>query len=844
MQYALAARGWVIMPWNESAQMHEDKEVPMSGPKDAAFRHYSGPVGKPAYELKLKAADRSLVRDRPAQFQGKDPNCQICYSSERYMQLWGPECTNRLAFEYSPLMLERYHPNLKTQPCSGDIGSLCEPGKMHKHFAGALSVAGNPTPSPPSISGEGELYGFYLHVFHSPAAVIYQVRRLKEVFPKSPIYIMSDGGADFGPLCEEEGCTFSMCPPSNDRWHPWPFFRRLYDAALTLKTEFVIMLEPDNTIHGPIKKRPQHDAGGVLVRDRSFAGADYVEKLSKKRVSGYKQLGRFQAMRLQGTGMSVVDALVARVLQGPRPPGWSEEGFERARAAHQMCQEMPPVMAWPDGRLVTQDADGAFQVVGTCPKAADFEERQELLEYERAVMREVIGAGRNGTWAEDGQKEDAYFPHGARVLVVGDGDLSWSCSLIRGGHVCASNLTCTVLEKSEKEFLEQYRSEEVRDNMDILIGSDAKVLFNTDATSTQMDLYARCRTQLFNVIVWNFPYVKTCNAEARLCSSGRSKEERESGTRVMVHNFLRNAQLTLDVTLEVMLAPREVKEAAEACGLMLQRSREFRPEDFPGYCNRFGDRRDADRRPTYLKNAPRYHIFAVGDTKEASLHDPPGPKTKKKKKKGQGGQGCQGVSAAQCTQFSASVESWADLDCTVSMVCPDGEGMRGDAFGAVWWGMEELGMFVHKVFPGEPLHLTIKDQIPRPYEILPSGSILFSPGQEHKDLLVFKVLDIDGSGEDIDALNDKVEKYGQVIMAEDRVSNYPSVLRRNAGLQLQMTVRIRPMKFRELPEETRCQLQCSWHEELHHPFVSICRVHPRWHVDNHPVPDYFTTTRM
>lgn len=45
---------------------------------------------------------------------------------------------------------------------------------------------------------------------------------------------------------------------------------------------------------------------------------------------------------------------------------------------------------------------------------------------------------------------------------------------------------------------------------------------------------------------------------------------------------------------------------------------------------------------------------------------------------------------------------------------------------------EELGMFVHKVFPGEPLHLTIKDQIPRPYEILPSGSILFSPGQEHK----------------------------------------------------------------------------------------------------------------
>ncbi|CAK9109388.1 unnamed protein product [Durusdinium trenchii] len=86
-------------------------------------------------------------------------------------------------------------------------------------------------------------------------------------------------------------------------------FGRLYDAAVSLKTEFVIMFlglsmvehaaretfletfQLKFQIHGPIKKRPQFDAGGVLVRDRSFAGADYVEKLAKKRVSGYKKLG-------------------------------------------------------------------------------------------------------------------------------------------------------------------------------------------------------------------------------------------------------------------------------------------------------------------------------------------------------------------------------------------------------------------------------------------------------------------------------------------------------------------------------------------------------------------------
>ncbi|CAK9064665.1 unnamed protein product [Durusdinium trenchii] len=247
MQFALAARGWTIMPWEESAQMHEDKEVPMSGPKDAAFRHYSGPVGKPTYELKWKKEDSKLAKERPAKYQGKDPNCQVCYSFQRYVELWGSsKCTNSLPFEQLGIQIS----------CCSDI----TPSSRHRSHAIQTSEA-------------------------------FVVRKLKEVFPGSPIHIMSDGGADFGPLCQQEGCTFSMCPPANDRWHPWPFFRRLYDAAVSLKTEFVIMLEPDNTIHGPIKKRPQFDAGGVLVRDRSFAGADYVEKLAKKRVSGYKKLG-------------------------------------------------------------------------------------------------------------------------------------------------------------------------------------------------------------------------------------------------------------------------------------------------------------------------------------------------------------------------------------------------------------------------------------------------------------------------------------------------------------------------------------------------------------------------
>ena len=51
-----------------------------------------------------------------------------------------------------------------------------------------------------------------------------------------------DGGMDFTPLCKQQGCTFVLCPPANDRWHPWPFFKRLVDAAQSLNTEYVTLM--------------------------------------------------------------------------------------------------------------------------------------------------------------------------------------------------------------------------------------------------------------------------------------------------------------------------------------------------------------------------------------------------------------------------------------------------------------------------------------------------------------------------------------------------------------------------------------------------------------------------
>jgi hypothetical protein len=88
-------------------------------------------------------------------------------------------------------------------------------------------------------------YGFYMHVFGHPDAVIHQLRSLKKYFPTNPVTVMSDGGLDYSTLCLEMGCTFLHCPPANDRWHPWPFLHRLRDAALKMNAECKAM-HPDH----------------------------------------------------------------------------------------------------------------------------------------------------------------------------------------------------------------------------------------------------------------------------------------------------------------------------------------------------------------------------------------------------------------------------------------------------------------------------------------------------------------------------------------------------------------------------------------------------------------------
>eukprot|EP00039_Didymoeca_costata_P031207 m.33667 g.33667 ORF g.33667 m.33667 type:complete len:412 (+) comp8584_c0_seq1:91-1326(+) len=128
------------------------------------------------------------------------------------------------------------------------------------------------------------MFGFYIHAFADVAATAYSVKRLNEVFPDSPVYVISDGGYDFSPMCKIYKCIFRLCPPANDRWHPLPFVRRFWDAAIALKTDYIIMLEPDNTIHRPIYIQPDKDAGGLEDANPHYHNEliYYVQELGRK----------------------------------------------------------------------------------------------------------------------------------------------------------------------------------------------------------------------------------------------------------------------------------------------------------------------------------------------------------------------------------------------------------------------------------------------------------------------------------------------------------------------------------------------------------------------------------
>ncbi|KAJ0081670.1 hypothetical protein Patl1_09650 [Pistacia atlantica] len=214
---------------------------------------------------------------------------------------------------------------------------------------------------------------------------------------------------------------------------------------------------------------------------------------------------------------------------------------------------------------------------------------------------------------EEEEKWRKHYSSKHRILLVGEGDFSFSLCLARE-FGSAHNMVATSLDTQENigrkysNGLGNIRELEERGCL-VLYGVDAK----------QMSQHYFLRTQKFDRIVYNFPHVGFIFRENSYCQIQLNKG--------LVKEFLRNAKLLLkEGKGEIHVSHKEgdpynkweLVKKAEKIGLILHEAVPFCKEDYPGYTNkraqgnqsdasfRLGDCRTYKFRP--LTPSPKYSL--------------------------------------------------------------------------------------------------------------------------------------------------------------------------------------------------------------------------------------------
>ncbi|CAD7936947.1 unnamed protein product [Amoebophrya sp. A120] len=202
------------------------------------------------------------------------------------------------------------------------------------------------------------------------------------------------------------------------------------------------------------------------------------------------------------------------------------------------------------------------------------------------------------------------------VLVVGDGDLSFSCSFAL--HINdIKQLTATVYEK-EDEFRRRYgEMSETAGlvNLKTLEMYGCNLLFGVDATNIYDSLVksgvipaGSWEFKKYDCVLWNFPYP----------IEWRAWNVKEKST-ALLRNFFASARhfVKAEGHLRIALLMNQydnwrIEESSLAAGLRLERMEKFEKGKYKYYCNRYGD----DREQTVQKSAdyidrgnPHYFIF-------------------------------------------------------------------------------------------------------------------------------------------------------------------------------------------------------------------------------------------
>ncbi|CAN0922852.1 Heavy metal-associated isoprenylated plant protein 41 [Linum grandiflorum] len=175
------------------------------------------------------------------------------------------------------------------------------------------------------------------------------------------------------------------------------------------------------------------------------------------------------------------------------------------------------------------------------------------------------------------------------ILLVGDGDLSFSLSLART-FGSADNIVATSLE-DKQELMKKYKDAE--SNIEELKAYGGQVIHGVDAT--KMRFRNELRLRKFDRIIFNFPHV---GFHAREDSPTMIRENSK-----LVQGFFKNASGMLRPHGEIHVTHKTGKpfccwnivDLALGCYLVLKERAEFRMEDYPFYRNKRGDGRDSDK---------------------------------------------------------------------------------------------------------------------------------------------------------------------------------------------------------------------------------------------------------
>ncbi|KAI0115339.1 hypothetical protein F4814DRAFT_419170 [Daldinia grandis] len=167
-----------------------------------------------------------------------------------------------------------------------------------------------------------------------------------------------------------------------------------------------------------------------------------------------------------------------------------------------------------------------------------------------------------------------------KILLVGDGDLSFAASLVEH-HYCA-DVTATVFEKNLEELVEKYPH--APENIAKIEAEDSKVLYGVDATKMAPFVGKKGKddTGIIDRIIFNFPHVggKSTDVNRQV----RYNQE-------LLVEFFKHAMPSLAPGGSIIVTLFEgepytlwnIRDLARHTGLQVERSFKFQAGAYPGY---------------------------------------------------------------------------------------------------------------------------------------------------------------------------------------------------------------------------------------------------------------------